>query len=179
MEDTETSARVCSGCQKDSQSLSTPLRRCSKCMVVVSYCSRECQKKDWKEHKTVCIKASDTEPSQASNQTHQISASPSAASTNANTSSSNTPPSTEYPPNLEPLAFPTLFPYGRGHWGGVMPLDDYIRLRLREPRFVRHGIWMAWMMSRTENLDVKAAITAASGGCVVENIEGVVVRSEY
>lgn len=40
---------TCSYCHK----VITNLLRCGKCRVI-HYCSRECQKADWKEHKAVC-----------------------------------------------------------------------------------------------------------------------------
>ncbi len=41
----------CNGCQKHS----TNLKKCKNCKAA-PYCSSECIKKDWKEHKTRCIK---------------------------------------------------------------------------------------------------------------------------
>lgn len=32
---------------------SEDIKRCAKCKVV-AYCSRECQKSDWKKHKKIC-----------------------------------------------------------------------------------------------------------------------------
>jgi len=48
-------AQVCGGCRKDCSSLSKPLKRCTRCGEA-RYCSRECQKADWKQHKKVCGK---------------------------------------------------------------------------------------------------------------------------
>lgn len=50
-------AEVCGGCKKDASSLSKPLKHCAKCGEAW-YCSRECQKADWKQHKKVCGKSS-------------------------------------------------------------------------------------------------------------------------
>lgn len=44
--------RVCAGCGKwDTDG--AKLSRCARCATVM-YCSRECQAKDWKEHRKVC-----------------------------------------------------------------------------------------------------------------------------
>ncbi|QPC70128.1 hypothetical protein HYE68_000880 [Fusarium pseudograminearum] len=45
----------CSACQKSPPEVS--LKRCAKCSTE-SYCSRECQKNDWKKHKKTCGKGS-------------------------------------------------------------------------------------------------------------------------
>lgn len=44
--------RSCSYCKKQPSELSTPLKQCAKCHT--QYCSRECQKDDWKDHKKQC-----------------------------------------------------------------------------------------------------------------------------
>ena len=50
-------ANVCAKCSKPAT------MKCSKCKVVLThYCSRECQRDDWKGHKKVCGKAPKTEP---------------------------------------------------------------------------------------------------------------------
>ena len=43
----------CDGCGKDEVELGKTLKQCAKCGSA-RYCSRECQKTDWKEHKKVC-----------------------------------------------------------------------------------------------------------------------------
>ncbi|KAH7081257.1 hypothetical protein BKA63DRAFT_530376 [Paraphoma chrysanthemicola] len=45
------SERSCAFCDKTE--LDTKLQRCAKCLTT-SYCSRECQKRDWKIHKFLC-----------------------------------------------------------------------------------------------------------------------------
>ena len=40
----------CAFCCKSASDLPTPLKRCSRCLAV-KYCSKECQKKNWSEHK--------------------------------------------------------------------------------------------------------------------------------
>ncbi len=43
----------CTFCLKPACELQTELRACTKCLMQ-AYCSKECQKKDWKVHKTFC-----------------------------------------------------------------------------------------------------------------------------
>ncbi|KAJ7847011.1 hypothetical protein B0H14DRAFT_2770772 [Mycena olivaceomarginata] len=45
----------CWVCLKSDTDLGRPLRRCGKCRLL-SYCSKECQKKHWPEHKPMCCK---------------------------------------------------------------------------------------------------------------------------
>jgi splicing suppressor protein 51 len=55
-ENMEASADIapsCVICHKNENDLLQPLRRCSKCQTA-QYCSRWCQKGDWKQHKRVC-----------------------------------------------------------------------------------------------------------------------------
>jgi splicing suppressor protein 51 len=61
----------CAKCAKTSTESGIDLKRCAKCRTT-PYCSRECQKADWKAHKKIC----------ASN------------AANSSTASTNTPPST-------------------------------------------------------------------------------------
>ncbi|KAI0697974.1 hypothetical protein BC835DRAFT_1413312 [Cytidiella melzeri] len=42
--------RACSSCGEDQQD--TPLKKCSRCGT--KYCSQECQRLDWRRHKTTC-----------------------------------------------------------------------------------------------------------------------------
>ncbi|KAG8671755.1 hypothetical protein FPOAC2_05112 [Fusarium poae] len=58
----------CSVCKKSEPEVS--LKRCAKCSSG-AYCSRECQKNDWKQHKKICGKASS-----ASSQATESSGSP-------------------------------------------------------------------------------------------------------
>ena len=44
--------QICGGCKKES-SPSLPLKRCSRCHIVL-YCSRDCQNNDFSSHKTSC-----------------------------------------------------------------------------------------------------------------------------
>ncbi|KAF5674931.1 MYND domain-containing protein [Fusarium heterosporum] len=46
---------ACNTCKKNEPSVT--LRRCAKCSVT-PYCSRECQKNDWKTHKKICSRQS-------------------------------------------------------------------------------------------------------------------------
>ncbi|KAL3419753.1 hypothetical protein PVAG01_08251 [Phlyctema vagabunda] len=51
----------CATCLKKESTLSEPLQRCAKCKTT-RYCSRECQKEDWKTHKRTCHSASTADP---------------------------------------------------------------------------------------------------------------------
>ncbi|KAI1363621.1 putative MYND domain protein [Xylaria arbuscula] len=48
---------TCNGCNKTS----SDLKRCAKCATTL-YCSRECQKTDWKTHKKICGKQAHERP---------------------------------------------------------------------------------------------------------------------
>lgn len=54
--DQNSSAAACATCKRDQASLSSPMKRCSGCSGQ-RYCSKECQKADWKQHKKVCGKS--------------------------------------------------------------------------------------------------------------------------
>lgn len=43
----------CNGCHKSELTLGRPLRKCSACKLV-KYCSKDCQRMHWLEHKSVC-----------------------------------------------------------------------------------------------------------------------------
>ncbi|KAJ7234539.1 hypothetical protein C8J57DRAFT_1380169 [Mycena rebaudengoi] len=49
----KTLSTFCCGCGQREGDLGQPLRYCSKCQIA-SYCSKECQKSDWPEHKPIC-----------------------------------------------------------------------------------------------------------------------------
>jgi hypothetical protein len=51
----EDEQKKCVSCGKDESQVTVPLKRCAKCQQS-SYCSRDCQKADWKNHKKVCGK---------------------------------------------------------------------------------------------------------------------------
>jgi mitochondrial splicing suppressor protein 51 len=44
---------VCSACYRPQIDFTSELKRCAQCLTA-RYCSRECQKKDWKTHKLTC-----------------------------------------------------------------------------------------------------------------------------
>jgi hypothetical protein len=56
---------VCGGCKKDSSWFSAGMKSCAECRNA-TYCSRECQKVDWKQHKKSCGKGGETLSGQAS-----------------------------------------------------------------------------------------------------------------
>jgi splicing suppressor protein 51 len=43
----------CAHCNKTEAQLSEPLKTCAKCKIA-TYCSRDCQKAEWKDHKKLC-----------------------------------------------------------------------------------------------------------------------------
>lgn len=45
---------MCVACKKPESALSNTLKRCAQCQTT-TYCSRECQRADWKSHKKICI----------------------------------------------------------------------------------------------------------------------------
>lgn len=49
------SVRVCARCGTNDAASDSKLMRCQRCKVV-SYCSQECQRADWKQHKKLCNK---------------------------------------------------------------------------------------------------------------------------
>jgi splicing suppressor protein 51 len=53
MTDANTTTLKCANCAKTKSDSGINLKRCAKCQTT-HYCSRECQKSDWKKHKRVC-----------------------------------------------------------------------------------------------------------------------------
>ncbi len=49
--------RMCVGCRKDEKRVAVKFKVCANCRKV-AYCSLECQKKNWPEHKAFCIESS-------------------------------------------------------------------------------------------------------------------------
>lgn len=49
----DSTQKVCAKCRKTQAEVSLPLKRCAKCQNQL-YCSRGCQKADWKVHKAFC-----------------------------------------------------------------------------------------------------------------------------
>ena len=49
----ESVSEACAGCKKSQSEFTVPLKRCAKCQTQ-RYCSRDCQKADWKVHKKIC-----------------------------------------------------------------------------------------------------------------------------
>jgi hypothetical protein len=47
---------ICGGCKKDSSWFNAGLMKCSRCNAE-SYCSRDCQTSEWKQHKKTCGKS--------------------------------------------------------------------------------------------------------------------------
>lgn len=59
--ETSSAPAQCANCKKPQKELSKPLKRCAKCQTQ-SYCSRECQKADWKSHKKSCASSQQNKP---------------------------------------------------------------------------------------------------------------------
>ncbi|KAJ9645258.1 hypothetical protein H2199_003264 [Coniosporium tulheliwenetii] len=53
MADTNAAVATCASCARPESGPDEKLKRCAKCQTT-QYCSRECQKADWKTHKKVC-----------------------------------------------------------------------------------------------------------------------------
>ncbi|KAG4068301.1 hypothetical protein HA402_007821 [Bradysia odoriphaga] len=67
MSSSPSDATVCTSCRKTEGQLPNRLKRCAKCKGQW-YCSRECQKSDWKVHKKVCSNnRPESEPTSKSN----------------------------------------------------------------------------------------------------------------
>ncbi len=49
----------CAGCKHGSSTFDHPLKKCAGC-AMVQYCSKECQKRDWKYHKLTCKKMAES-----------------------------------------------------------------------------------------------------------------------
>ncbi|KAF2120360.1 hypothetical protein BDV96DRAFT_595904 [Lophiotrema nucula] len=64
-----TDSQKCTTCHKE-PSPSTPLKACANCKTTL-YCSRECQKADWKHHKHTCNKTSNPSPASTAAQATQ------------------------------------------------------------------------------------------------------------
>ncbi|KAJ9663396.1 hypothetical protein H2201_005604 [Coniosporium apollinis] len=54
MADTNAAVATCASCARPESGPDEKLKRCAKCQTT-QYCSRECQKADWKTHKKVCV----------------------------------------------------------------------------------------------------------------------------
>ncbi|KAF7356618.1 MYND-type domain-containing protein [Mycena venus] len=75
------------------------------------------------------------------------------------------PPVEPIVPDYEPLAFPTLFPYGRGHYLGPeqqngLTFEEYALhcLHLADGRFRGSARWLMWAVSRTADAELAKAI---------------------
>lgn len=53
--------KTCAGCKKPQSDFPNPLKRCAKCHTQC-YCSRDCQKTDWKAHKKTCASNMQNKP---------------------------------------------------------------------------------------------------------------------
>jgi NADH pyrophosphatase NudC (nudix superfamily) len=55
-EDVHNCSKMCGSCGKfEEADMEEPYKKCSACLTE-NYCSRECQKNDWKNHKMTCSK---------------------------------------------------------------------------------------------------------------------------
>jgi len=61
MADSAAPERQCAHCGKKQSELSEPLKACAKCHTQ-AYCSRDCQKEGWKNHRKVCAGNNAAEP---------------------------------------------------------------------------------------------------------------------
>lgn len=66
------STTACASCKKDRSALPNPLKICSRCGGP-RYCSQECQKSDWKQHKKVCKPSNSSQKGTTSASTPQSS----------------------------------------------------------------------------------------------------------
>lgn len=64
---TSTDTRVCNSCKKLESALPAFLKRCAKCQTTL-YCSRDCQKADWKSHKKDCSRSQGARSSPSSSE---------------------------------------------------------------------------------------------------------------
>ncbi|CAD6577525.1 MAG: hypothetical protein ASARMPREDX12_008386 [Alectoria sarmentosa] len=55
----DSTQKTCAKCHKTQAEVSLPLKRCAKCQNQW-YCSRDCQKADWKSHKAFCASSQQT-----------------------------------------------------------------------------------------------------------------------
>ncbi|KAF9178119.1 hypothetical protein BGZ51_008097 [Haplosporangium sp. Z 767] len=78
-------ATSCSHCGKTRSESESPFKRCAKCRSIV-YCTRECQKNDWKVHKKVCASLAATSSTVPADPAPSSSAPPSGAAEAAKSS---------------------------------------------------------------------------------------------
>lgn len=88
------STAKCSGCGKDEAELGKRLKHCAKC-VSTKYCSRECQKEDWKQHKKFCMSKAGSAAAKPSNGASTSSNNVAASRQNSSPTSTDQQPSTK------------------------------------------------------------------------------------
>ena len=121
MASANTSTAQCANCLKTKSDLGINLKNCAKCQTT-NYCSRECQKADWKQHKKVC----------ASN---AASASSTSAGSRANHSSSTSTRAEQPPKGLSVAVDKPFHRLDAQTWLHDRPQEDVYKLLIDTYRF--------------------------------------------
>ena len=124
----EPTENQCASCGKKESELSIPLKRCAKCQTG-RYCSRECQKADWKNHKKNCGSRSSQNDGAANSRSTSSSGNP-FATTQAKRFFDNKPEERAFASIIDSYRLRVEDEYAymgnnRGIYGGEDPVADF------------------------------------------------------